>query len=182
MNSKSLITYLLVIKRKHKDFLPLEWNRLKSYQGENLLTLKGIDEFTAKKTSDELFNELLSENMIDKEDDFQSFVIIYFEKGRYRELKDEPIFNEKINLLNNEFIADSIISNSLNKSFINELNNLVTKTPSKELINFLYIIKNIDFSDKETTKKRLIYILKQIPYEEFRHLAFIIYKKSLLKH
>ena len=40
--------YLLVIKRKNNDFLPIEWNLTRFYAGEDLNTLEGIDSFTRK--------------------------------------------------------------------------------------------------------------------------------------
>jgi hypothetical protein len=40
--------YCLVIKRKNNDFLPVDWNLTKFYQGENLYTLDGIHPFSKK--------------------------------------------------------------------------------------------------------------------------------------
>ena len=53
-------TYCLVIKRKNNDYLPVEWNLTKFYQGENLYTLEGIDKFTSKITRKELVTEFFS--------------------------------------------------------------------------------------------------------------------------
>ena len=68
--------YCLVIKRKNNDFLPVDWNLTKFYQGENMYTFDGIDKFTAKTTRKDLINEILDKNLVSPDEQFECFSII----------------------------------------------------------------------------------------------------------
>ena len=172
--------YMLVIKRKHNDYLPLEWNLLKSYNGDDLTTLEGIDNFTKGRSKAELIEEILEENMVDGNEFFQEFSIIYFENNRYRELKDGPIFNLECNALDSEYIVNMLSQNFSNKNFLNDIYNMVDENSSNEFIEFVFVIKNISFID-ETVLKRILFLLNRIPYGERRHLSLLIFKKNKVK-
>lgn len=138
--------YLLAIKRNNNDYLPLEWNLTSSYDNEELTTIEGIDAFTSKITRISLLTDALALNIIDLEEKYKSFVIIYYEKGKTRELKEGPVFQEdEIDLSVDNFL-ETIIANIEDKNFLNDLKNACyTKNPEPELIKFDYILKNLAY-------------------------------------
>ena len=116
--------YLLAIKRGKNDFLPLEWQFTSFYNGEDLTSLEGIDTFTKRITRMDLLLEAVNLNMINIDERYTSFSIIYSENNKYHELKEGCIFAEDINIFDaNQFIY-FIINNIDNKDILNQIYNL----------------------------------------------------------
>lgn len=139
-------TYLLVIKRNNNDYLPLEWHLTSYYNGENLSTIEGIDSFTSKITKAELLAEVLKLNMIDDDEKFLDFAIIYYEKGKNREEKEGTIFLEDQIDLNTENFINYIAKAVEDKIFLNQLYNACySKKEEQALTEFKFILKNINY-------------------------------------
>jgi len=175
--------YLLTIKRDNNDYLPLEWHRTNAFEGENLFTLEGIDKFTGKQTRPELLSEALKANMVDSDEKYESFAIIYYEKGKTRELKDGTVFEED-DILSEENFIQYIIDNLDDKLLMNQLYNACfSKTTEPKLEEFKFIIKNIDLF--KTRGKNALYaalsIFKEISYVRRRHIIIKISKKIVSK-
>ena len=69
--------YLLVIKRDRNNYLSIEWNLTKFYNNENLFLLPDIDNFTRKLSRIDLLSELLKNNLVEPEEKYIDFAIIY---------------------------------------------------------------------------------------------------------
>ena len=147
--------YMLAIKRDNKDYLPIELKLTKFYNGEDLTNIKGIDELTSKINELELIEELLLQNLVTLDDKYRSFVIIFVEKGRFRELKESPCFKT------NSYLFDE---------------NIIT-----DYIQFAFILKNIEhFIEKGENAIRIaLNHYYEIPYEEKRKLSYYISTKII---
>ena len=174
-------SYLLAIKRNNKDYLPLEFNLTKEYQGEDLTTLEGIDNFTKKLFDVDLIMSSLDSNIVDATEKFQSFVIIYKDKNKYRELKDGPIFKNDENILNIDYIANTIVNLLDNKDFINHIYNLKDRFINQLTLELVYLIKNVNYLYNATNKPQELIknILEEMPYEDRRIISRIVYEKTL---
>ena len=153
--SKEKQKYLLAIKRGNNDYLLLEWNLTSFYDNEDMTSLEGIDKFTKKITRTDLLLEILKLNIIDLNERFNNFTIIYLVNGKYHELKEGAIFKDDTSILTEDLLIDFIYSNSDNKKLMNMIYNLlVPKVDDQEFTKFKYIIKNIDFfKQKESTSR-----------------------------
>lgn len=174
--------YLLAMKRDNKDYLPIELNLTKFYNGEDINKLSGIDELTSKFDEIDLIEELLSQNIVTLDDKYRSFVIIFSEKGRFRELKESPCFKSNYYLFDENIITTFILENIDNKSILNNIINLCeTKFKAKETLEFSFILKNINhFVDKgENAVKIALNHYYEIPYEEKRKLSYYISTKII---
>ena len=174
--------YLLAMKRDNKDYLPIELNLTKFYNGEDLNKLSGIDELTSKIEEIDLIEEMLNQNIVTLEDKYRSFVIIFQEKGRFRELKESPCFKNNSYLFDENIIIDFILENIENKSILNNIINLCeTKFKAKETLEFAYILKNIThFIDKGNNAVKIaLNHYYDIPYEEKRKLSYYISTKII---
>lgn len=170
-------TYCLVIKRKNNDFLPVEWNLTKFYQGENLYTLEGIDTFTSKITRKELIQELLSLNILNPDDEFMNFSIIYKSKNRTRELKEGSIFHEDNAVISEDQLIDFLVGIQDNKSLLNEVYNLCHfKEDDEKVKEFKFVLKQIDlFKLKgDNGVKAALSTFKSIPYNKKRTIILRI--------
>lgn len=170
-------TYCLVLKRKNNDYLPIEWNLLKFYNGENLYTLEGIDTFTSRITRKELIEELLNNNLVSPTDPFADFSIIFKSKGKTRELKEGSIFREDNAVLSEEQLIDFLVSIQDNKQLVNEVYNICHfKEESEKVKEFKFILKNIGiFKLKgENGVKGALSIFKSISYENKRTIILRI--------
>lgn len=164
-------TYCLVLKRKNNDYLPIEWNLLKFYNGENLYTLEGIDEFTSKITRKELIEELLNNNLVNPTDPSFGFAIIFKSKNKTRELKEGSIFREDNAVLSEEELINFLVTIQDNKQLINEVYNICHfKEESEKVKEFKFVLKNIGiFKLKgENGVKGALSIFKSISYENKR--------------
>lgn len=173
--------YLLVIKRNNNDYRTLEWNMTHLYHGEDLTTLKGIDSFTSKITKIELLEEILKENFIDINDKFQDFAIIYYEKGKTRELKDGTIFKEDYFMPEDTFL-NYLLNNQNNKKILSQIYNLcVLKSSNPKLEEFKYILKNISIFQLKDQKTVLAALLqfKELPYNIKRSILIKFSRKYL---
>ena len=170
-------TYCLVIKRKNNDYLPVEWNLTKFYQGENLYTLEGIDKFTSKITRKELVTELLNQNIINPEDEFMGFSIIFKSKNRTRELKEGSIFHEDNAVISEDQLIDFLVGIQDNKALLNEVLNLCHfKEEDEKVKEFKIIVKQIDLfklkGDNEV--KAAFSTFKSISYDKKRTIILRI--------
>lgn len=184
MPEKKERQYLLTIKRDNNDYLPLEWHLTSLYEGENIYTLEGIDKFTSKMRRPELIAEVLEQNMVDGKEKFESFAIIYYEKGKTRELKDGTIFQEDENILSEENFILFIIDNLENKSILNQIYNAcVFKETEPKLEEFKFILKNIPYFASKG--KNAIYAalstFRSISYEKKRSIIIKVSKRILSK-
>lgn len=169
--------YCLVIKRKNNDFLPIEWNLTKFYQGENLYTLDGIDSFTTKTTRKELIEDLLSKNIVTPTEEFTSFAIIYKTKKGARELKEGVIFKEDNAVLSEEELIEFLISIQDNKQLLNEVYNICHfKEETEQVKEFKFVLKQIElFKLKGENGVRAAFsIFKNISYDKKRTIILRI--------
>lgn len=178
MNSDT--QYMLVIRVDKNNYRPLEWEQLPEYNKEDLTTLEGIDQFTSKQKEHILLSDIMDNSLVEPNDFFQSFAIIYREKGRVREVKEGVIFIEESNSINDKEIINLIKDNYSNKNLINHIINILNKNneqqTNKELI---VILKNLNFF-AEKSKNALIAALdkyKELPYKEKRTIGLNILKK-----
>ncbi len=172
--------YLLTIKRGNNDYLPLEWNLTSFYAGENLCTLEGIDEFTRKLTRVDLLSDVLSKNMIDGEEMFMDYAIIYYEKGKNREVKEGTVFLEDINVLSESMFLMFILDNLEDKKMLSLIYNMCDiKSDSKKLYEFKYVLKNINiFKDRGMNGViGALSLFKDIEYELKRKILVRLSKR-----
>ena len=74
---------MLVMERRPKDYMPFEYDKLPQYNGEDLTSLEGIDEFTCKFTSEEdLKAEIVMTNCIDDFESSNKMKIVYYENEK----------------------------------------------------------------------------------------------------
>lgn len=184
MLAKNTKNYLLTIKRDNNDYLPLEWHLTEPYEGENLLSLEGIDSFTSKLSRVELLSEVLKANMIGPTEKYHSFAIIYFEKGKNRELKEGTIFKEDNIPTENEIIL-FILENIQNKAVLNDLYNACNiKIQEQKLEEFKFILKNISLFQAKGNNAVIAAIstFSDLSYETKRIIIMRIAKKVLPKY
>jgi len=166
--------YMLAIKRNRGDYQPLEWNRLPFYAQEDLSTLEGIDAFTSKINIPTLLYSLLDNNIVDGDDYFQNFTIIFEEKGRIREVKEGVAFEDSWPFLNDDVIIELINTHSSNANLINEILNILEKEKQDPAsMTFKTILKNRSLF-KERGDKYLSLALssyKNLSYETRRKIA-----------
>lgn len=163
--------YCLVIKRKNNDFLPVEWNLTKFYNGENLYTLEGIDRFTTKITRKDLVQDLLAQNIINPTDQFSCFAIIYNTKKGAREFREGAIFKEDNAVLSEDGLVDFLVTIQDNRQLLNEFYNICHFKEEDECVKELkFVIKQIDlFKLKGENGVRAAFsIFKKLSYEQKR--------------
>lgn len=169
--------YLLAIKRNNNDYLPLEWNLIKIYNNENLNTLKGIDEFTSKINPAILIAECLNSRIVDQEEKFRSFEIIYFEKGKYRELKEGPIFEDKNYYFDENYFIEKLKKYIKDKEFRNSLINKLEET-SETIKAYKIILKNIErYLESDNATIAALSQYQKLSYEEIRNLKYLVFEK-----
>lgn len=181
--SKEKQKYLLAIKRGNNDYLLLEWNLTSFYDNEDMTSLEGIDKFTKKITKTDLLLEIVRLNIIDLNERFNNFAIIYSANGKYHELKEGAIFKDDTSILTEDLLIDFIYSNSDNKKLMNMIYNLlVPKVDDQEFTKFKYIIKNIDFFKLkgENGLKASLSIFKNIKYENKRSILIKISNRIIV--
>lgn len=170
-------TYCLVIKRKNNDFLPVEWNLTKFYHGENLYTLEGIDAFTAKTTRRELLEEILNQNLISPDEQFEHFAIIYKSKKSARELKEGVIFSEDNAVLSEDELIEFLITIQDNKQLLNEVFNICHfKDDDEQVKEFKFVLKQLGLFKAKGPNgiKAALSIFKKISYEKKRTIILRI--------
>ena len=140
--------YLLAIKRGNNDYLPLEWHLTSLYHNENLNTLEGIDSFTKRLTKEELLLEVIKLNMINLDERFVDFAIIYPTKDKFNELKEGCIFKSDNDILDE------------NKN----LNLFISANP-EETIKALQRFKNVKYENRRSI---LIKLSKRVIIPELR--------------
>lgn len=174
------LQYMLVIKRDKNDYCPLDWHTLTIYDKEDLSTLEGIDKFTSKILPHDLISIILDESLAEDYDLFKKFTIIYKEKGKYREVKEEIIWSDIAPYVTDDSIINIININYQDKELINYIINLLNKHKENELYKeLIFIFKNLDFfaSKSKNAIKAALDKYKEIPYKDKRALSINIYRK-----
>ncbi len=172
MESNATRKYLLAIKRDNNDYLPLEWFRSQLYNGEEFNSLEGIDNFTSRMTKHDLLNDGLKLGLLDLDDKFMDFSIIFHENGKWRELKEGCIF-EGLPQLDDEGFVDTIMAFASNKEVINNITNLFNKGFNSEASKQLFmVLKNVGsiLESGEDYLRTALEVFKSMPYEERRKL------------
>lgn len=176
--------YLLVIKRRNNDFLPVEWHLTKFYQNENLNTLEGIDSFTRKITSYELAKEIVEKHLAEATEEFSGFAIIYNTSKKARELKEGTIFKENNIIFSEDDLIKLIIKNRNNKDFRNQIYNICNlKQTEPKLDEFKFIIKNLEIFEikGENGIKGALSVFKDISYAKKRTIILKITDTVLVR-
>lgn len=174
--------YMLAIKRGRNDYLPLEWNMLKDYRGEDLTSLEGIDAFTSRFYMCDLVDLILEENIVDSDEKYESFVILYNEKGKNRELKEGVLFFDQVQAMNVENFVSFLLEKRLDKQILNRIDNILGKYISyKEVFEYQFILKNMDaFLQKgEHFLKVALSRIGDFPYELRRKIMMNVYEKVM---
>ena len=176
MEDNNRKNYLLVIKRGKNDYLPLEWFKSSIYKGQDLNSLLGIDAFTSCYEDYELIQEALNLGLVDLDDRFIEFAIIFYEKGKWRELKEGPIFIDSHVMKEDEFL-DYLAFRSGDKVFINNVCTLFGKGFSSNASKQFYmILKNIESFrlNGDEFLRRALEPFKTMDYEEKRKLRAMV--------
>lgn len=174
--------YMLAIKRDNNDYLPLEWNVLKEYAGEDLSSLEGIDNFTSRFMLCDLVDAVILNNLVDKDEKYSSFVILYNEKGKNRELKEGVLFSDKIELLDVRKFCTNILNHCLDKQFLNKIDNILGKfRECKEVLTFQKVIKDpVSYLAKDADYLfQGLMLVGEIPYEIRRKIMISVYEKVM---
>lgn len=174
------IKYMLVIKRMNNDYRPIPWISLPSYNNENLNTLEGIDEFTKKTSEVTLITELLDEAIVDEEELFDSFTIIYKENGKTREIKEGIIYSNKKDKVTDNNILNLLKDNYNNTNLYNHILNKIKKYKDiKEVCEFMFILKNINLFEAKGEKaiKVALSKYKELPYKIKRKVSLELIDK-----
>lgn len=176
--------YMLAIKRGNNNYLPLEWNLLSMYNGEDMFSLEGIDKFTSNTTHLDIINDVLANHLASSNEKYDGFSIIYYENKKIREVREGVIFSSEKHLLDSEYFIDFIISNLGNKNMINNVINIGnSKNASNELIKFLFFLKNVEFYKEKNDKLKalLMSLFNDISYEERRRFSLNIEDRIIYK-
>ena len=177
--------YLLVIKKGKNSYLSVEWNLTDLYNGENLYSLPGIDEFTKKIYRTELLQAVLTQNQVAPTELFESFAIIYNYNGKTHEVKEGTIFKEDTEILSEEDLVNFLVNNLNNKNLINEISNLLNfKEPEAKVTEFKFILKNIDLFALKGHNATIAALstFKDISYEKKRSLLIRISNNIIPKY
>jgi len=164
--------YLLVIKRDNNDYLPLEWFNTEYYNGENLNSLDGIDSFTSHISHVDLLQSCLDLGYIDLDDKYLDFAIIFYENGKWREIKEGCLFSNTQSISETELV-DLVIKFADDKVVINNITNIFNKGfNSEEAKQLFMILKNIgSFAvNGEEYLRMALDVYYRMPYEEKRRL------------
>lgn len=175
-------SYFLAIKRRNNDYLPLEWNLTSFYNNEDMQTLDGIDSFTKKISPTELILDILEKNIVDINENFVDFVILFKEKGVIRELLGGACFSDGASFLNANTIYKIIYENRHDKQFINKIYNYLNKVIGNEVFeDFKFLLKNLDlFKEKgDVVVKVALNKIYELDYESLRLLGMYLF--SLLQ-
>ncbi len=173
--------FLLAAKRDKNDYLPLEWSKTSLYAGEDMNSLEGIDQFTSKTTELDLLNEILACGLMDLEDKYMQFVIIFFENGKWREVKEGVAFADKVILDDSSFIS-YVQSHIDDKEFINYITTLYNKVfTSYGSQQFYFALKNMNFFKEKGEKyvRAGLELFKNMTYEEKRKLRISVSNRLL---
>ena len=169
--------FFLAIKRRNNDYLPLEWNLTSLYNGEDLSTLEGIDSFTSRINEAELINAILNKNMVDVDDKFKEFVIIFKEKGVVRELSDGVCFDKNADFLKKSIIHGFLYDKRNDKQVINKIYNFLNnKNGDQPLEELKYILNRMDtFLERgDLYAKIALAKVYELDYENLRSLGMYI--------
>ncbi len=177
--------YVLAIKRNNNDYLPLEWHLTPFYHGQDLSTLEGIDSFTKQITEVGLLESLVDLNILNIQEMFMNFVIIFQEKGRIRELKDGTLFADTPILLEDELIY-FILNNMHDKKLINRIYNVCAALGpvNIDLEKFKLSLNNLDLLMQHNPQapEIALRVFSNIPYDLRRSILIRVSTKVLPLH
>lgn len=174
--------YVLAIKRNNNDYLPLEWHLTPFYNGQDMSTLAGIDNFTRSIKKVDLIITITELNLYGLNELFRDFVIIYQEKGRIRELKDGVIFSND-DVISSQELIDFILSNMSDKKLINRIYNICAsiKEESIGLEKFKLALNNLDFfkNNNPEAPRLALASINEMSYDVRRSLLVRVSEKVI---
>ncbi len=168
--------YQLVMKKANNNYQPFDLKLFKNYEGEDLTSIIGIDNFTTKyKNEDELKKDLLEANFINIYDLEKDLLIVYYENEKWREEKFGLLFQDDKNIIAVETIINFLKENINNPQVLNIIYNKFNnnKYKSMYLEILLDVLKNIKVAIKNNKLKN-INAVKFLPYIERRNLGIFI--------
>ncbi len=168
--------YQLIMKKGNKNYQPFDLQLLNKYDGEELTTLEGIDNFTTKyKNENELKEDLLAANFINVYDLEKDLLIVYYENENWREEKFGLLFQDDKNIIEVDTIINFLKENINNPQVLNIIYNKFNnnKYKSMYLAILLDVLKNVKIAIKNN-KLENIKAVKFLPYVERRNLGIFI--------
>ena len=138
----------------------------------DIYNLENIDEFTIQFDNENaLKNEFIKANFMDEEDRDKKLKIVFYENGKFRELKYGLLFQKSLDYRELVFFIFHNLKRPqvLNKIY-NEFKN--TKYLSDEFKELLELMKNIKIVQENDLTK--IYAISSCPYDERRNLGIYI--------
>ena len=163
--------YKLVLKNGKNNYQPLEYYQLVD-NDIDIYNLENIDEFTIQFDNENaLKNEFIKANFMDEEDRDKKLKIVFYENGKFRELKYGLLFQKSLDYRELVFFIFHNLKRPqvLNKIY-NEFKN--TKYLSDEFKELLELMKNIKIVQENDLTK--IYAISSCPYDERRNLGIYI--------
>ena len=161
--------YSLVLKNQYNQPLPIEWDLLPDYNGENIYSLEAIDLYTSKMSEEDLRYVLLNEFGYDTS---KQKMAIISKVGDYKatEIDYGVCFKENKQFLNAEFVLNCIKENINDKNFLNriynEFNKMQDKSPAFE--DLISVIHRTPIMENELNN------IYYIDYIELRSLGMFI--------
>ena len=163
--------YQLVLKNGKNNYQPMEYYQLVD-NDIDIYNLENIDEFTIQFDNENaLKNEFIKANFMDEEDRDKKLKIVFYENGKFRELKYGLLFQKSLDYRELVFFIFHNLKRPqvLNKIY-NEFKN--TKYLSDEFKELLELMKNIKFVQENDLTN--IYAISSCPYDESRNLGIYI--------
>ena len=163
---------VLTLKFNNNDYYPIVREYLDIVtDADDLSSLEGIDNFTAKFTKEEILDSIRRSNIIANPEmlEYAELVITYSENKKIREFK--VYANDDIDYLNFDTIA-YILKNVSNRNALNKINNhFINKTYlPNDIIEFATILNNVSIGQLINSYIKLSYrsrrILKDYIFEE----------------
>ncbi len=185
MSKETNRKYLLVIRKGRSNYLSFEWHLTKYYQGENMYTLAGIDNFTRNVTRSDLLKELIDQHQIEPTELIEKYTIIYQENGKIHELKEGAIFKEDFHVISEDDLIHFLFAYQSDKNLYNEIYTIINPNDQDEkLREFCFVIKTISLFKLKgpTAVKVALSIFKEVSYEKKRTLLLKISKNIIPKY
>lgn len=166
--------YQLALRNGKNNYQPMEYQELLNEKEENFNPheLENIDNFTKQyNNQSELKQTLLMANFLENDDLDKELVIIFKEKGKFREVEEGICY--KNSLTTKEIIA-FLLKNILNPQILNKIYNKFrnVKNPSSYFLKLLEVLKNVKKAQESDLKN--IYGIILLEYIEKRNLGLYI--------
>ena len=131
--------YQLVLKNGKNNYQPMEYYQLVD-NDIDIYNLENIDEFTIQFDNENaLKNEFIKANFMDEEDRDKKLKIVFYENGKFRELKYGLLFQKSLDYRELVFFIFHNLKRPqvLNKIY-NEFKNNLEKLNIKESSSIIY--------------------------------------------